>query len=183
MAYELGITERGVSAQISRLFMAFKVRNRAQLLAETMSTSFGEKIAFELATDAIADRRAIPNLEQELSAYEDAPFLVGVTLGPDHVLAYQNRLSRGLTVTSAIGKTHRDVYTGDASQTWWREKNDEAYATGRPVVISSAVSRFQRGDGTWEDDTFSCVAQPLRNHLGRVRGILWICVRDSGVTR
>jgi hypothetical protein len=183
MAHELGITERGVAARISRLFAAFDVRNRAQLLAQTITTSFGTELAFEPATDATDDRGALPNLEREFSAYENAPFLVGVTLGPDHVMAYQNRLSRGLTVTPAIGKTHKEVYIGDASQAWWREKNDEAYTTGRPVIVSSAVSRFQRGDGSWEDDTFSCVAQPLRDQLSRVRGILWICVRDHGVAR
>lgn len=175
MAHELGITERGVAAHISRMLARSGAHNRAGLIAHALSADLGRAVSFDSPTEIIRDARSLTDAQQELMAYEDAPFFVGVTMGRDQILVYQNRMSRDLTVAPPLGKPHREVFQGDASQNWWREKGDEAFSTGRPVTISGAPSRWQRGDGTWVDDVFSCVAQPLRDGLGEVRGVLWIC--------
>jgi hypothetical protein len=175
MAHELGITERGVSAHISRMLARSGAHNRAGLIAHALSADLGTTVSLDSPTDSVRDSQSLRDIQQELIAYEDAPFFVGVTIGRDQILVYQNRMSRDLTAAPQLGKTHREVFQGDASQNWWREKGDEAFSTGRPVAISGAPSRWQRGDGTWVDEVFSCVAQPLRNGLGEVRGVLWIC--------
>jgi len=174
MAHELGITERGVSAHISRMLARSGAHNRAGLIAHALS-DLGGRVTFDSPADLVRDSRPLRDTQRELMAYEDAPFFVGVTMGRDQILVYQNRMSRDLTAAPELGKPHREVFQGDASQNWWREKGDEAFSTGRPVSISEAPSRWQRGDGTWVDDVFSCVAQPLRDGLGEVRGVLWIC--------
>jgi DNA-binding CsgD family transcriptional regulator len=179
IAHVLGITERGVAAHISRMLTRSGAHNRAELLAQTLSADLGKAVTFDSPLDTILDSEGLPGLQQELESYEDAPFFVGVTIGPDQVLVYQNRLSRDLTGAPEIGRPHREVFTGDANQDWWREKGSEALVTGRPVVVSSVPSRWQRPDGTWVNGVFSCVAQPLRDELARVRGVLWICARGG----
>jgi hypothetical protein len=174
MAHELGITERGVAAHISRMLAKSGAHNRAGLIAHALSADLGRAISFDPPSELVRDSRS-PDIQEELIAYEDAPFIVGVTMGRNQLLVYQNRMGRDLTGTPELGRPHREVFQGDASQDWWREKGDEAFSTGRPVVISSAQSRWQRGDGTWVDEIFSCVAQPLRDGVGEVRGVLWIC--------
>jgi hypothetical protein len=174
MAHELGITERGVAAHISRMLAKSGAHNRAGLIAHALSADLGGVVSFDSPFGLVRDSPSL-DVQQELIAYEDAPFIVGVTMGRDQVLVYQNRMGRDLTGAPALGRPHRDVFQGDASQGWWREKGDEAFSTGRPVVISAAPSKWRRGDGTWVDDIFSCVAQPLRNGLGEVQGVLWIC--------
>ena len=74
-----------IAAQISRLFVTVIVRHRAGLLAHPLSAHFGKAITFEPATETIGDRETLSSVEPELLAYEDAPFFVGVTLGPDHI--------------------------------------------------------------------------------------------------
>jgi hypothetical protein len=175
MAHELGITERGVSAHISRMLARSGAHNRAGLIAHALSADLGRAVGFDSPGDIVRESRSLRDIQQELIAYEDALFFVGVTMGRDQILVYQNRMSRDLTATPQLGKPHREVFQGDASQNWWRDKGDEAFSTGRPVVISAAPSRWRRGDGTWVDEVFSCVAQPLRDGLGAVRGVLWIC--------
>jgi hypothetical protein len=174
MAHELGITERGVAAHISRMLAKSGTHNRAGLIAHALSADLGGAVSFDSPSELVRDSPSL-DVQQELIAYEDAPFIVGVTMGREQVLVYQNRMGRELTGTPTLGRPHREVFQGDASQNWWREKGDEAFSTGRPVVISAAPSRWQRGDGTWVDDIFSCVAQPLRDGFGEVRGVLWIC--------
>jgi hypothetical protein len=174
MAHELGITERGVAAHISRMLAKSGAHNRAGLIAHALSADLGGAVSFDSPTELVRDSRS-PDVQEELIAYEDAPFIVGVTMGRDQLLVYQNRMGRDLTGAPELGRPHREVFKGDPGQDWWRKKGDEAFSTGRPVVISAAPSRWQRGDGTWVDDIFSCVAQPLRDGLGEVRGVLWIC--------
>jgi DNA-binding CsgD family transcriptional regulator len=175
IARELRITERGVSAHISRLLARFNSPNRASLIAQTIADQLGRPTTPDATADVLTDQAIVAGLEQELASYEDAPFLVGVTFGADQMLVYQNRMSRDLTHATEIGRLHREVFSGDANQEWWREKGNEAFVTGRPVAVASAPSRWQRRDGTWADAMFSCVAQPLRDRIGNVRGVLWIC--------
>jgi DNA-binding CsgD family transcriptional regulator len=175
IAHELAITERGVAAQISRMLQKFDAPNRAGLIARFLSDEIGQSAMLGPAF-ATADAATIPSsLERELGAYEDAPFFVGVTLGPNHVIAYQNRMSRTLTGENVVGRPHREAFTGDASQAWWLERTNEAFTAGRPVAVSAGPSRWQRDDGSWAEGVFNCVAQPLSDRLGAIRGVLWIC--------
>jgi DNA-binding CsgD family transcriptional regulator len=170
---ELGITERGVAAHISRMLAKSGAHNRAGLIAHALSADLGGAVSFDSATELVCDSRSL-DAQQELIAYEDALHRRGhdgSRPAPRLPEPHGSRLDR----RSALGRPHREVFQGGASQNWRREKGDEAFSTGRPVVISAAPSRWQRGDGTWVDEIFSCVAQPLRDGLGEVRGVLWIC--------
>jgi DNA-binding CsgD family transcriptional regulator len=180
IAYQLGITERGVSAQVSRLLAKYQTPNRASLIARFIANQLGQPPTPHDTTEVATDQAMIAGLEQELASYENVPFFVGVTLGPDQVVVYQNRMSRDLTGAIQVRRPHREVFTGDASQDWWREKGNDAFTKGRPVTVASARSRWQSGDGTWAEGIFSCVAQPLRDRRANVRGILWICITAAG---
>src|SRR5712671_5154215 len=114
MAHELGITERGVAAHISRMLAKSGAHNRAGLIAHALSTDLGAAVSFDSPTD-VRDSWS-PDVQQELIAYEDAPFIVGVTMGPDQLLVYQNRMGRDLTGAADLGRPHREVFQGDASQ-------------------------------------------------------------------
>ena len=179
MAHELGITERGVSAHISRMLARSGAQNRAGLIAHALS-GLGGTVTFDSPADFVPESRSLRDIQRQFVAYEDAPFFIGVTMGRDQILVYQNRMSRDLTGAAQLGRPHREIFQGDATQDWWRDKGDEAFSTGRPVVVSATASKWQRGDGTWIDEMFNCVAQPLLDGLGHVRGVIWICATDHG---
>jgi DNA-binding CsgD family transcriptional regulator len=175
IAHELGITERGVSAHVSRLLARYNAPNRASLIARALADQVGRPSTTDQTVEVLTDKGILSRLEVELSGYENAPFFVGVTWGPNQNLVYQNRMSRELTGAIQVGGPHKEVFKGDPNQDWWREKGNEAFTEGQPVVVSSAPSRWQRSNGTWAEGVFDCVAQPVRDQIGSVRGVLWIC--------
>jgi hypothetical protein len=176
IAGSLGITERGVAAQVSRMLAKFDVPNRAGLIARVMSdaleapTSIGDGLdPFELT----------PGMRRECDAYEHSSFLVSLTLGPDNLIVYVNeacRRAQGVDVESPGGATY-SVRRENPAAAAFVDGSKHTFRTGLPVSIESQPTRWHRDDGTWGEGTLSCLLQPVRR-LGVVAGILWLCSRD-----
>jgi DNA-binding CsgD family transcriptional regulator len=177
IAHELRITERGVSAHISRLLAKFNVSNRAALIAHTLSEVVGGAVTLTTHANS-ADRRILPaEVASELEGFNASKFLVTVTLGRDPVFAFMNDAAArfmGVEPKSIVGVPVRDRFS-DPSIAWWLEKSDETFRTGAPVSIENVQSRWLRDDGTWQSAEFGCVLQPVRDVTGNVGGMLWIC--------
>jgi hypothetical protein len=58
----------------------------------------------------------------------------------------------------------------------FRDGARRAFRTGRVATVEQQQARWLRDDGTWSTGHFSCVLQPVREAMGRVFGILWICM-------
>jgi DNA-binding CsgD family transcriptional regulator len=178
IAHEMGITERGAAAHVSRLLVRYGATNRAMLVAQVLAEQVGQPGGFAELSLSLDEREILASVREELAAYEDSVFLVSVTLGPDQIVAYQNRRNRELTGPIELGRKSEDLFTSP-SHGLWRARGHEAFVTGRPVVASSAPSSFSRPDGTSFAGTFACVLQPFRDQHGVVRGVLWICSDSS----
>jgi DNA-binding CsgD family transcriptional regulator len=182
IAHELRITERGVSAHISRLLAKFRVPNRAGLVAMTISDLVsGTSIVTSAASglDSGIFPAAIPN---ELDGFKASKFLVTVTLGRDPVFAFMNDTAARFMDVDAraiVGVRVRERFA-DPSIAMWLERSDQAFRTGVPVSMENVPSRWRRDDGTWTNAYFHCVLQPVRDVTGRVNGVLWICAAGSG---
>jgi DNA-binding CsgD family transcriptional regulator len=162
MAHSLGITERGAAAHVSRLLARFSVPNRAGLISRTLSEALSLPVL----------------LERELEAYSSSTFMIGLTIGPDNVLVYANAAGEkmyGIGRESGTGSrftTRRESPGTNA----FREGARRAYRTGRATTVEQQQARWLRDDGTWSTGHFSCVLQPVREAIGSVFGVLWICM-------
>jgi DNA-binding CsgD family transcriptional regulator len=179
IAHQLQISERGVSAHISRLLAKFNVANRAGLVAHAFSQVVSGTVTVGAGTDR-ADPRLLPvdEIARELAGFQASNFLVTLTVGRDPVFVFMNDAAArvmGTDPKSIVGVRVRDRFP-DPSIAWWLEKSDQAFRTGVPVSIENASSRWLRDDGTWDTGTFDCVLQPVRDASGNVNGMLWICV-------
>ena len=161
IARGLNISERAVTAHITKLMAIFGVSNRTGLIAADM-TSSGEA------------RLATPD-ERELDRYEDAPFLVAVTIGPEHVFRFVNKMwERVMKHRSAnvVGRTVREVFP-DASPVTYAAR-ELAFRQGRPTTGNAWHFRWTTAAGTSREAYFRYIYQPLRNAAGQVEGLLLI---------
>lgn len=171
IAHRIGITERGVAALVSRMLRRFRVPNRAGLVA-TISRTI---VSASAASDEPAATEGAPG--PDLGAWDGSPLLVSVTIGKDHVVAYQNSASTRLL----SGDDDPEPFVGPAHERFdsesiarMREIADEALTRGVPVTANDTPVQWRIDDGTWQTGLFSGVMQPLRGPDGRVEGILWI---------
>jgi DNA-binding CsgD family transcriptional regulator len=174
IGFSLGITERGVAAQVSRMLAKFGAPNRAALIARVMA---GELGTLSPSVDGVADPLELtPEMRQACEPYERSTFLVGLTLGPDNLLVYVNdngQRTMGVHVEGRDGDLFRRRRESSGTRAFV-EGSKEAFRTGVPVTIETQPARWMRDDETWATGTFSCVLQPVhRQHA--VIGLLWIC--------
>src|SRR2546423_7152198 len=93
MAHSLGISERGAAAHVSRLLARYRVPNRAGLIARTLSDAIpvnsgdGGPVGNTSINLPVA-------MQREFDAYRSSPFMIGLTVGPENVLAYVNEAGR-----------------------------------------------------------------------------------------
>jgi hypothetical protein len=87
----------------------------------------------------------------------------------------------GVDPRAIVGVRVHDRFS-DASIAWWLERSDQAFATGAPLSVENARSRWLRDDGTWGSETFDCVLQPVRDVTGNVNGVLLICTISSSAS-
>jgi DNA-binding CsgD family transcriptional regulator len=176
IAGSLGITERGVAAQVSRLLAKFDVPNRAGLIARVMSDALEAPASIGDGSNAL---ELTPVMRRECEAYEHSSFLVSLTLGPDNLIVYVNeacRRAQGVDIESpgsGIFRARRD----NPAATAFVDGSKRAFHDGLPVSIDSQATRWHRDDGTWGEGAMSCLLQPIRR-FGVVAGILWLCSRD-----
>ena len=171
IAAELGVSERAITARLSRLFRAYETSNRTGLIAAVLS-----KAGVGLDTLERPDWRgggSRPQVAETVEAYANAPFMVSVTRGPDHVYTFVNSVSaRVAGRDDLVGKAVTEAYPElDAT---FREALDRVYATGQPWSVAGAPGRFTHPDGTFRDTRLNLMFQPIRGREGAVEGILHI---------
>ncbi|HLG71934.1 MAG TPA: ATP-binding protein, partial [Chloroflexota bacterium] len=122
----------------------------------------------EALSRAEAERR---NLYE---VFNQAPAVVAVLRGPDHVFElanplYMDMVGRHRTI---IGKPIREALPEVEGQGFF-ELLDGVYATGQPYVGNELLGKLdRRGEGDLEDVYFNFVYQPLHDAEGEVNGIL-----------
>ena len=169
------VTQRAITAQLSRLMRKFDVPNRAGLIAAVMSAAgVGLPTGAAVSEGGFAAQLHIAP-GNPAAVYENAPFMVAVTLGPEHVYSFVNRLAAqvaGRAAESLVGKSVREAYPDmDARFT---SALDKVYASGIPWSAGDAVVRWSHLDGTSREGKANLMFQPLRDAEGRVVGLLHI---------
>lgn len=169
------VTQRAITAQLSRLMRKFDVPNRAGLIAAVMSAAgVGRPAGAALPTSGLAAQLQI-DASDPAAVYENAPFMVAVTLGPRHVYSFVNRLAAqvaGRPADSLVGRSVREVYP-DLDPTF-AAALDQVYSTGTPWAAGDAVVRWTHLDGSSRQAKANLMFQPLRDPDGRVVGLLHI---------
>lgn len=175
IAARQGVTLRAITARLSRLMRKFDVPNRAGLIAAVMSAA-GVGLPVGAARPAggfVAQLDLTPG--NPSAVYENAPFMVAVTLGPDHVYSFVNRLAAqvaGRSADSLVGKSVREAYPDmDPRVT---SALDQVYASGVPWSAGDANVTWTHLDGTRREGKANLMFQPLRDAEGRVVGLLHI---------
>ncbi len=169
------VTLRAITAQLSRLMRKFDVPNRAGLIAAVMSAAgVGLPTGAALpATGFGAQLHITPG--NPAAVYENAPFMVAVTLGADHVYSFVNRLAAqvaGRAADSLVGKSVREAYPDIDER--FTSALDQVYASGIPWSAGDAVVTWTHLDGTSREGKANLMFQPLRDAEGRVVGLLHI---------
>jgi len=171
IAAELGVSDRAITARLSRLFHAYQTTNRAGLIAAVLSEA---GVGLEsLERPGWPGGGARPEVAETTDAYANAPFMVSVTRGPDHVYSFVNAVSARVAARDdLVGKRVVDAYPElDAT---FREALDRVYRTGEPWSVAGAPARFTQLDGTYRDTHLNLMFQPIRGRNGSVEGILHI---------
>lgn len=175
IATRLRVSQRAVSALMSRMMRKFNVPNRAGLIAAVMSAA-GVGLpagAVPPARDPGTQLRLVP---RDLAAvYENAPFMVAVSLGPDHVYSFVNRLAAqvaGRPADSLVGRSVREVYPDLDPR--FTSALDQVYATGTPWAAGDVDVEWTHLDGSRRKAKANLMFQPLRDAEGRVVGLLHI---------
>jgi DNA-binding CsgD family transcriptional regulator len=171
IAAELGVSERAITARLSRLFRAYGTSNRAGLIAAALSQA---GVGLETVERPDWQGGGVrPDVAETMEAYASAPFMVSVTRGPDHIYSFVNAVAaRVAGRDDLIGKAVIDAYPElDAT---FREALDRVYRTGEPWSVAGAPARFTHPDGSYRDTTLNLMFQPIRGRDGAVEGILHI---------
>jgi DNA-binding CsgD family transcriptional regulator len=175
IAARLRVSQRAVSAQLSRLMRKFDVPNRAGLIAAVMSAA-GVGLPPGTAMPARALGAQLQLVPADLAAvYENAPFMVAVSLGPSHVYSFVNRLAAqvaGRPADSLVGRSVRELYPDLDPR--FASALDRVYATGTPWAAGDAVVEWTHLDGSSRKAKANLMFQPLRDAEGRVVGLLHI---------
>ena len=99
-----------------------------------------------------------------------APALISVTRGPQHVIETVNELySRAIGDADVVGKAIRDAFPGASSDQL--AMIDRAYQTGEPYTGSEVAGPIFGNVGS-AGQFFNFVVQPLRDDTGLVYGLL-----------
>lgn len=102
----------------------------------------------------------------------EAPAVVGITRGPDHVFELANhRLLEIVEGHDVLGKPFREAIPEEL-QGGFGELLDGVFRSGEPFVGLEVPARVQRTRGTYEDAWFNFVYQPIVEESGEVGGIL-----------
>lgn len=154
IAARLRVTERAITARLTRLYQRFGVGNRAGLIARVLATEW--------------------NGDARFRAYLSAPFMAAVTRGPEHRYVFVNELAAtvaGRPAETLVGRSLREAYP--QIQPEFEQALDEVYRTGRPWAVAAAPARFQSFDGSFRDTKLNLIFQALRENE-KVVGILHI---------
>ena len=178
IAAALSISERAVEATLTRVYERLGVASRSGLIALALSEA-GFGLAIERRTAAPSAVGALGvqrSLDEEARAYENAPFKVAVSEGPEHRFTFVNRIAAavaGRSAESLVGRTVREAYP-DLDPNFLAAL-DETYQSGRPWASGApAPVRWSHEDGSTRESRVNLIFQPLRDATGAVVGLLQI---------
>jgi signal transduction histidine kinase len=126
----------------------------------------GNKGVNGLATRSKAEVRQIPLSE----VVAQAPALICVTRGPDHVIDWVSRLYRqAMGGRNVIGQPVRRAFPDAPAERM--EALDQAYVTGTPVTFKEVTENVTTDAGV-EQRYFDVTVQPLKNRRDSVYGLM-----------
>jgi two-component system, LuxR family, sensor kinase FixL len=129
------------------------------------------------STTAAKDMQHRPGVEQsetlQLRSLMQAPALIALLGGPDHVYEFVNeRYVQLLGDRDFVGRPVREAVP-EAVEQGLVEILDRVYATGEPFIATEMALRFAQGTtGTREEGFYNFVYQPVRDGRGAVTGIM-----------
>jgi len=129
-------------------------------------------------SSAEAEHRLLAEAESERQKLRDlieqAPAMVAILRGPDHIFEIVNQeyaRATGRAQTDLVGKPVRDALPEIGRQVFIGLL-DEVYRTGQPFVGTEMLAKLDiRGDGTLEDRYFNFVYQVWKDADGHIQGI------------
>ena len=134
----------------------------------------------EMTGEVLAERYREEENQRLMTLFEQAPGILAVLRGPDHVFEITNDSYLQLIGRrQLIGKTAREALPEVAGQGFF-ELLDQVYQSGEPFVGHAVPLRVQRAPGGPLEERFiDFVYQPIRGPKGDVEGIF---VEGSDVT-
>jgi signal transduction histidine kinase/ActR/RegA family two-component response regulator len=134
----------------------------------------------EMTSEVLAERYREQENQRLMTLFEQAPGILAVLRGPDHVFEITNQSYLQLIGRrELIGKRARDALPEVTGQGFF-ELLDQVYQSGQPFVGHAVPLRVQReADGPLEERFIDFVYQPIRGPKGDVEGIF---VEGSDVT-
>lgn len=134
----------------------------------------------EMTGEVLAERYREEENARLVTLFEQAPGIIAVLRGPDHVFEITNRSYLQLVGHRAlVGKAARDALPEVQGQGFF-ELLDHVYHTGQPFVGHAVPLRVQRDPNAPLDERFiDFVYQPIHDQHGKVSGIF---VEGSDVT-
>jgi PAS domain S-box-containing protein len=134
----------------------------------------------EVTEQVLAERYRNEEIERFRALFEQAPGIMAVLRGPDHVFELTNQSYLQLIGhRELVGKRARDALPEVAGQGFF-ELLDRVYRSGEPFVGHALPLRLQReAGGPLEERYIDFVYQPIRDANGAVSGIF---VEGSDVT-
>lgn len=182
IAAALSISERAIEATLTRVYERLDVASRSALIALALSEAgFGLDVARRTSRPSELGARTPRSLDEEARAYENAPFMVAVSQGPDHRYTFVNRIAAevaGRPAESLVGRTVREVYPD--LDPGFGAALDEAYRLGRPWSSGVAVPvRWTHEDGSARESRVTLIFQPVRDGTGSVVGLLHIGAEEA----
>jgi len=134
----------------------------------------------EMTGEVLAQRYREEENARLVTLFEQAPGIIAVLRGPDHVFELTNRSYLQLVGHRAlVGKAARDALPEVQGQGFF-ELLDHVYQTGQPFVGHAVPLRVQRDPNAPLEERFiDFVYQPIHDQHGKVSGIF---VEGSDVT-
>jgi len=134
----------------------------------------------EVTDQVLAEKYRNEENERFRALFEQAPGLMAVLRGPEHVFELTNQSYLQLVGhRQLLGKTAKEALPEVAGQGFF-ELLDRVYSTGEPFVGHALPVRLQREpDGALEERYLDFIYQPIRDAGGAVSGIF---VEGSDVT-
>jgi len=126
----------------------------------------------EITNEVLAQRYRDEENTRLVNLFEEAPGIIAVLRGPDHVFELTNRSYLTLVGhRDLIGKPVRDALPEVQGQGYF-ELLDQVYASGQSFVGHAVPLRVQREPGgPLEECYLDFVYQPIRDQYGKVTGI------------
>lgn len=147
-----------------------------------------EATAARLVTQVRAAQREAAASEQRLrEVFAQIPAAIAVYVGPTHVAEFVNPAYEGLlgrTAAQAVGKPVRVTFAEVSADAPVFRLLDRAYSENAVVTAPAFPVRYDRdGDGELEEVFYDMTYHPIRDAMGRARGVLVHAVEVTGQVR